>query len=225
MRKVLGWKCFLTLVTVAFILAFALAAAAADIKPPVFPKDPKTGRYDMKDYDRYLNESNVAIAVSLAKPDHPRYLMALGKAVGVVPSFFYGLYTGATTASDSPFEYLLVPRVCRAINAGKNQILDCLGGSALELVTPGSNVQYAPSPGQLGYLTARSVKRGPIANMLETGALATGPVLAGVGVIAPFAGTCLPGTLAITSTIGGVGGVPVGEVAGVAEDMATKNRK
>lgn len=125
-------------------------------------------------------------------------------------------HDGLVTKTDSPFEYLLVPRLCRALNAVKNTALDSTVMALPQLACPDRDITPEPG-GQLGFLTARGVERGPIAQMIETGATVAPPVCAATGVFAPFIDVSQAGTVAIVTTIGGVGGIPVAEAAGATE--------
>jgi len=76
--------------------------------------------------------------------------------------------------------------------------------------------------GEMGVLAERTMKRGPIANVLETASYATPISCFGAGVLAPIAATSLPWTMAIVGTTVPVGAIAVGEAAGMAEKKLIK---
>jgi len=213
---------FLTLLLFVF-LAAPLPAKAADIKPPVFPKDPVTGRYNLADYDRFMKESQAAITASRAKPDYPRWQMALAKMnpLAMLGSGIYAARQGLLQKTDSPFEWLLALRVCRMANTFKNQCVNIGVGGVMELVTPESMAQYAPEPGQLGMLAERTIKRGPVTQMLKTTMCAVPPALLATGAMEGLDGVSQAGSIAITSATGGVVGVGIVEAVDYLEKALT----
>ena len=210
---------FVVLVLVAFCAAPALA------KSPLLQKH----EAEMAAYDQQMVvlKAKTAVAVKASQAAYARQdkLMAPVKvAFSPLTAVAYGIMA-LRSPTSSPLEYLVVPSICRGINTAKNHFIQTLGGGALDMVTApfgAKGTTYAPVMGEMGVLAERTMKRGPIANVLETAASATPAACVGAGVLAPIAGVSYGGTVAILGTTVPVAATAVGEGAGMAEDAATK---
>lgn len=207
------------------VMAFGASAAGAE--KFVFGKHAaQMAAYDaqMKVLKAKTAEAAKASAAAYARQDK---LMAPVKiAFSPLTAVGYGIL-GLRSPTKSPFEYLLlgIPSLCRGVNTAKNHFIQTLGGGALDIVTAvdeSNKTTYAPVLGEMGILGERTMKRGPIANVLETAAYATPISCVAAGVLAPIAGTSAIVTEAIFSTTLPVAAILVGEAAGMAEKAVLK---
>lgn len=172
-------------------------------------------------------KAKTAVAVQASKDAYARqdkWMAPIKMVTCPLPAIGYGILA-LRSPTKSPLEYLVIPSICRGVNTAKNYMIQNLGGGALDIITvlfEDKGTTYAPVMGEIGVLGERTMKRGPIAQIIETGASATPAACAAAGVLAPIAGVSYGGTVAILGTTVPVAATVVGEAAGMAEKKIVK---
>lgn len=161
--------------------------------------------------------------VPAGKPFRKALTSLLGFGMHLGGAGIYGGATGLTSPSDSPLEYLLfgVPSFCRGVNTSFDQMAEFTVRSAIDTGNVFDRATCA-DPSQLGYVASETIKWGPIAQVIRTGASATPAACVAAGVLAPVAGMCYGGTIATLASTNTVGAYFVGKGVDYIERALTR---
>jgi hypothetical protein len=157
-----------------------------------------------------------ALAVDNGIPDDQvvrkcvnRVMMGGAKlVVFTVPAAAHAGVDGLRYKTDSPLEATLLPRLCRGVNTFGDRLLDYPTECLHEMLTPGQNEQYTHWQ-QLGILSGKTIKFGPVAQVFRTSAYTVPAFLGPYTVYNHLYGWTQAGSNAFAITTGYFAGIPI----------------